>query len=185
MESFPIITSCWKHWQPWFNWNIFESRIRHHNPSPKSHFIKLDFRVAQVNAYYIGTKRETRFVTKLTRRVSLVEQELPTLLEHLSSPPVFSGVRVTRSLVLYVLCIVVCPFVLFLLAIVLSVLLRNTDSDYPFGIFKLFIHCYAQQNSHKADTVFHQRLQFHDTVTLESPIQPIVFHYDANGFGWQ
>jgi hypothetical protein len=30
-----------------------------------------------------------------------VEQELLTLLEHLSSPPVFSGVRVTRSLVLY------------------------------------------------------------------------------------
>jgi hypothetical protein len=33
---------------------------------------------------------------------------------------------------------VVCPFVLFLLAIVLSVLLRYTDSYYPFGIFKLF-----------------------------------------------
>jgi hypothetical protein len=34
--------------------------------------------------------------------VSLVELELPTLPEHLSSPPVFSRVRVTRSLVLYV-----------------------------------------------------------------------------------
>jgi hypothetical protein len=44
----------------------------------------------------------TGFVTRLTRRVSLVEQELLTLPEHLSSPPVFSGVRVTRSLVLYV-----------------------------------------------------------------------------------
>ena len=32
---------------------------------------------------------------------------------------------------MYVLYIVVCPFVLFLLAIVLSVLLRFTDSDYP------------------------------------------------------
>jgi hypothetical protein len=30
-----------------------------------------------------------------TRRVSLVEQELLTLSEQLSSPPVFSGVRVT------------------------------------------------------------------------------------------
>ena len=30
-------------------------------------------------------------------------------------------------------------FVLFLLAIVLSVLLRFTDFDYPFGIFKLFL----------------------------------------------
>jgi hypothetical protein len=73
-----------------------------------------------------------RFVTRLTRRVSLVEQELLTLPEHLSSPPVFSGGRVTRS---YVLLIVVCPFILFLLAIVLSVLLRYTD----FGIFKLFL----------------------------------------------
>jgi hypothetical protein len=33
----------------------------------------------------------------------------------------------------------VCPFVLFLLAIMLSVL-RFTDSDYHFGIFKLFIY---------------------------------------------
>jgi len=66
--------------------------------------------------------------------------ELPTLPEHLSSPPVFSGVRVTPSLVLYVcFFIVVCPFVIFLLAIVLSVLLRYTVSDCPFGIFKLFL----------------------------------------------
>jgi hypothetical protein len=66
----------------------------------------------------------------------LMEQELLTLLEHLCSPPVFSGVRVTRSLVLCVcFVIVVCNFVLFLLAIVLSVLLGLTDSEYPFGIF--------------------------------------------------
>ena len=38
-----------------------------------------------------------------------------------------------------VLQIVVCPFVLFLLAIVLSVLSRFTDCDYPFGTFKLFL----------------------------------------------
>jgi len=55
----------------------------------------------------------TGFVTRLTRRVSLVEQELLTLPENLSSPPVFSGVRVTRSLVLCVcfvdLCLSPCP----------------------------------------------------------------------------
>ena len=48
------------------------------------------------------------------KRVSLVEQELLTLLEHLSSPTVFSGVRVTRSLVLCVCivdrCLSFCPF---------------------------------------------------------------------------
>jgi hypothetical protein len=42
----------------------------------------------------------TGFVTKLTRRVSPVEQELPTLAEYLSSPPVFSGIRVAWILVL-------------------------------------------------------------------------------------
>jgi hypothetical protein len=41
-----------------------------------------------------------RLVTRLTRWVPLVEQELSTLPEHRSSTPVFSGVRVTRSLVL-------------------------------------------------------------------------------------
>ena len=65
-----------------------------------------------------------------------MEHELITLPEHLSSPPGFSGVLVTQSLVLYVM-FSRSLFVLFLLAIVLSVL-RFTDSDYPFGIFKLF-----------------------------------------------
>ena len=37
-------------------------------------------------------------VAKLTRRVSLVEQRLSILLEHMSSP--LGGVRVTRSLIL-------------------------------------------------------------------------------------
>ena len=83
-----------------------------------------------------------------TRRVPLVEQELHTLPGHLSSPPVFSGVRVTRSLVLYV----VFPFVLFLLAIVFSVLLRYTDSDCPFGIFKLFLSTFVC-----SDEMFKQR----------------------------
>ena len=99
----------------------------------------------------------------------LVEQELPTLPEHRSSTPVFSGVRVTRSLVLCV-CLSFCTFsfdlcvvcsssfdhvvmsvlplltivmsVLPLLTIVLSVLLRFTDSHYPFGIIKLFYILY-------------------------------------------
>ena len=56
----------------------------------------------------------------------LVEQKLLSLLEHLSSPLVFSGVRVTL-----VLCVMFCRllFVLFLLAIELSVLFRFIDSD--------------------------------------------------------
>jgi hypothetical protein len=56
----------------------------------------------------------TGFVTRLTRRMPLVEQELRTLPEHPSSPPAFSRVRVTRSLVLYVCfvdrCLSFCTF---------------------------------------------------------------------------
>ena len=67
----------------------------------------------------------------MTRHVSPVEQRLLTFPEHLSSPPVLSGDRVTQSLVLCVClvdsCLSFCPF---LLAIVLLVLLRFTDSDY-------------------------------------------------------
>jgi len=69
--------------------------------------------------------------------MSHVEQELLTFLEHLSSHPVFSGVRVARSLVF---CVVFCTslFFLFLFSIVLAVFLQFTASDYPFDIFKFF-----------------------------------------------
>ena len=70
----------------------------------------------------------------------LVEQELFTLPEHPSSPTVLSVVRVARSVVL---CVVFCRSFFFLsfcpLAIVLSGL-RFTDYEYPFCIFKLFLH---------------------------------------------
>ena len=58
--------------------------------------------------------------------------------EHLSSPPVFDGVRVSRCLVFHVVfCISL--FVSVLLATVLSGHLRFTASVFPFGIFKLFL----------------------------------------------
>jgi hypothetical protein len=70
------------------------------------------------------------FVTRLTRRVLLVEQELLTHPEHLSSPPVLSGFRVTRSLVLCVCfadrCMSFCTF--FFWPLFLFVLLRYADS---------------------------------------------------------
>jgi hypothetical protein len=51
---------------------------------------------------------------KTSIKVLLVEQELFTLPEHLISPPVFRGVRVTRSLLLYVCfvdrCLSFCTF---------------------------------------------------------------------------
>jgi hypothetical protein len=70
----------------------------------------------------------------LITRVATSGAGTATLPQHLTSPPVFSGVYVTWSLALSVM---FCRSWLVLLAIVLSVL-RFTDSDYPFGIFKLF-----------------------------------------------
>ena len=88
-------------------------------------------------AHYTKNYSLVYFAIMVTRR-SHVEQELVSLPEHLSSPQVFSGVRVVRSLVF---CALFCRslFVLFRLVIVLSVLLRFVVYDYPFGFFKLFL----------------------------------------------
>ena len=51
-----------------------------------------------INSWHISG-----FVTKVVWWVPLVEQELPTFPEHMSSYPVFSGVFVARSLVFCVL----------------------------------------------------------------------------------
>ena len=51
---------------------------------------------------WILTKHKQELLKAVLRRVPLVEQELLTLPGHLSSPPVFSRVRVTRSLILCV-----------------------------------------------------------------------------------
>ena len=76
---------------------------------------------ASVASLLAATERHTLYiciccwnVVILTRRVPQLEQELLTLPEYLRSPPVFSGVRVTRSLVLYVCfldrCLSFCSF---------------------------------------------------------------------------
>ena len=51
--------------------------------------------------------------------------------------PIISGIRV--SFMINALYIAVYPVVLFMFAIVLSVILRFTDSAYPFGISKLYL----------------------------------------------
>ena len=72
------------------------------------------FHLSYTSQFFPHSRLITGFVTRLTRRVPLVEQELLILPKHLSSPPVFSGVRVTRSLVLYVCfvdrCLSFCTF---------------------------------------------------------------------------
>jgi hypothetical protein len=82
-----------------------------------------------------------------------VNRELPTLPEHLGSPLVFSGARVSRSLVLYVCLVHVAQtFVLFLgystilflvcffnsVAMVLSAIHRMMVISYRFAVFTRF-----------------------------------------------
>ena len=129
--------------------------------------------VANTSGSFPHSRLITGFVTRLTRRVPLVEQELPTLPEHLNTPTIFSGfVLLDLQFYMYFLQIVVCPFVLFLLAIVLSVLLRYTDSDYPFGIFKLFLHSFTSPTSRALlhgtpYLIFHERLMLEGCTTHE------------------
>ena len=79
--------------------------------------------------------------------------------------PGFQGGFVTRSLVvlLIFLQIVVCPFVLFLLVIVLSFLVRFTVSDYPLSIFNLFLCAYRLQITN--DVCKHESVRETETVT--------------------
>jgi len=51
------------------------------------------------------------------------------------------------------------PLVLFLLAIVLSVL-RFTDSDYPFGIFKLFFNVLDTDYEYSINMLFRLTLAY-------------------------
>ena len=80
------------------------------------------------------------FVTRITRRVPLVEQDLLTIPEHTRSPLVVSGVRVTRSLALCV-CFVDRCFSFCTWPLCFLFLFDLRDSAYPFGIFKAFLKC--------------------------------------------
>ena len=93
------------------------------------------------------------FVTRLTRWVPLEEQELPTLSEHMSTPPDCSGVRITRSLVLYVCfvdrCLSLCTFS-FGHCVVCSSSIYGFWLP-PFGIFKLSLNVFICNKHHTVD----------------------------------
>ena len=86
-------------WLCWPLWNICVTNDHGYVPL-----------VVNTSRSFPHSRLITGFVTRLTRRVPLVEQELLTLPEHLSSPPVFSGVRVTRCFVDRCLSFCTCSF---------------------------------------------------------------------------
>ena len=110
----PCNGSSWLSWRhhfeslrspPWLDWPLWNICVT------KDHgYVPL---VANTTRSFPRSWLITGFVTTLTRQVPLVEQELLTLPEHQSSPLVFSGVRVTRSLVLCVCFVDRCLFFFF------------------------------------------------------------------------
>ena len=106
----------------------------------------------------------TGFVTRSTRRVPLVEQELLTHPEHMSSPSVCCGVRVTRSLVLYECfvdrCLSFCTFFFWPLYCLFSdiriLITPFVSSNSSFNAI-LFLHCNVQISPFSC----HQQCAFH------------------------
>jgi branched-subunit amino acid transport protein len=93
--------------------------------------MKMNTGLIQIFIVYFVVHLLTGIVTRLTRQVPLVKQELLNLPEHLSSPPVFSGVRVTRSLVLYVCfvdrCLSFCTFSFDHLGILMFISIKKNE----------------------------------------------------------
>ena len=128
-----VITSKVLRSPPWLGWPLWNICVTNDN-----WYVPL---VVNTSRSFAHSRLITGFVTRLTRQVPLVEQELLTLPEHLSSPPVFSGVRVTRSLVLYV-CFVDRYLSFGTFSFGHCVVCSSSIYGFwlpPFGIFKLFL----------------------------------------------
>jgi hypothetical protein len=101
-----VITSKILRSPPWLGWPLWNICVTNDHV-----YVPL---VENTSRSFSHSRLITGFVIRLTWRVSLVEQELLTLLEHMSPPPVFSWARVTRSLLLYVCfvdrCLSFCTF---------------------------------------------------------------------------
>ena len=101
--------------------------------------VRPDIILQQISTSFSHSWLTTWLATSTPRRVSHVEQELFTILRQLSSPLcLVDFVLLNRSFLYVVMSIIIC-LVFFLLFILLSVFLRITVSDNPFGIFKRFL----------------------------------------------
>ena len=102
-----------------------------------------------------------KYVVSFDRKVLLMEQELLTLPEHLSSPPVFIGVGVNRSLASCVMfcsllfdlsffCIwLLCCLTFFNLRILLTTLVSSNSSYYASTLFMRILQLHSQNKSNE------------------------------------
>ena len=116
-------------YQVWLYWSLVIMKMFH---------FPITFHYNGLHCNFKVHTQQTPYILPFARQVPLVEQELLTILQYMSSTTIFTEVCVVQSLVF---CVAFCKslFVLFLLAILLSVL-RYTTSDYTYGIIKIFFH---------------------------------------------
>ena len=146
----------------WIHLLLYFNMQRNTNLSIANFNQTTHFNVVNTSRSLPHSRLITGFVTRVTQQVPLVEHELLTLPEHLRSPPVFSGVRVTRSLALYECfvdrCLPCCPFS-FGHCVVCS------SSTYgfwlpPFGIFKLFLLSTSNHSCNDSDLGVNTHMTF-------------------------
>ena len=132
-HSIEVVTSWPWHWVVWLALNIQRKQI-----IIKLHriinLIKLHIKIIKhLHVIVLLLIVELCFGFEMIYKIYLF---LKVTNDHDLVLSLFSEIRVAQSLLFCILfCIPCCPFVYFVLSIVLSVL-RFTDSDYPFGIFK-------------------------------------------------
>ena len=154
-----VITSNVLRSPPWLCWPLWNICATHDHE-----YVPL---VANTSRSFPRSWFITGFVTRLTLRVSLVEQERLTLPEHLSSSPGFKWGS-CYSIFDFICMFCRSMFVLFFIFFwPLSVLLRYTDSDYPFGIFKLFLMFVTVKPQDMNEIKSEQKIHF---VVLVSPL---------------
>ena len=120
----------------------------------------------------------TKVVTRLTGRVPLVEHELLTLPGLLSSPPVSSGIRVTRSLI-------VCEMFWFSFDHLGLSVLWFTDSDYSFGIFKLFLQLLKSETCKYEKYILGSPWLFREVKCHIEKISKVFHHEHMHAFNWR
>ena len=150
-----------RYYRAWGLYKVFFDRwLLLTSQSWNHHFAKFTdmFRVSYSHLHHPLLFYDLRpyVVTRVTRRVPLVEHELLILSEYLMSPPMFCCTRVVECLVF---CVVFCGSLLVFLSVFVLPLcclpfcgLRA--SGYPFGIHKLFlclisIHFSLENRMHK------------------------------------
>jgi hypothetical protein len=124
------------------------SSIFYDTPSNIKVELRYDYDNIEASEYHTRKQRTLLGVhvkSNHTRRVPIVEQELLTLPEHMSSPPVFSGVCVTQSLVLCVFfvdrCLSFCTFSWPLCCLFFDILILITpliSSNSSYSTYKMY-----------------------------------------------